>query len=345
MASCLDNLVGIKHCSQPETDCYVNGIQGISTELAENIANADQANFLGVWNAVKERAQNRLKDDVIEALRSVALVNFNQVIFQTKKLRKTPANTVVDGTNLRGIYVKVVNSKYLALYLDKVYIFSNETATTELTIKNVNDGEDLITPVSVDLVYGLNTVVINEYFPLVYGAVEFAILTTPTYTSRQTFQDLYVFDSVDCDCARRYSIYPMGETINQIAPVEIEPGQDVIYENLQIGGIGLGIVAEMQIQCSIESFICINRNLIKRAYQYLLAYELLNEKLASSVGGKRMNWFTFGNFEQTKETRDDIEKQYNKALATFSKSVTLSGEEMCMDCDDNLQSTHIMVMP
>ena len=58
MLDCLINLIGLKDCGTeaPSSGLYLNTLAGISLKQLQRIANAEQQNYLGVWNDVQENA-------------------------------------------------------------------------------------------------------------------------------------------------------------------------------------------------------------------------------------------------------------------------------------------------
>lgn len=54
---CLTDFIGLMGCgsSEPGSGLYINSLPGISLEMMDNIADAEQKTFVGVWNEVQKR--------------------------------------------------------------------------------------------------------------------------------------------------------------------------------------------------------------------------------------------------------------------------------------------------
>ncbi|MCW3466497.1 hypothetical protein [Chitinophaga nivalis] len=54
---CLTGYIGLMGCgsAEPGSGLYINSLPGISLEMMDNIADAEQKTFLGVWNEIQKR--------------------------------------------------------------------------------------------------------------------------------------------------------------------------------------------------------------------------------------------------------------------------------------------------
>jgi hypothetical protein len=326
---CLDNFIGLKGCSQevPESGFHVNGLPGMSTELVDNIANSEQSSYVAVWSDVKQRAFLRLKDDVVNYLyndpENLKPVNFNQVIYQTKKLTKHSHTDVVVAAseNYNGVYVKLPESKYVEFYLRELYVYSDTAVDTVLKVFDLNDGTVLYSQ-DISLGPGLNKTTVNKSFSLRYGRMEIFIgVDTSNFNSVKTYLENYYWYDCDFTCCDNGTV-----TIQSASLPLIESG---IYSNLDINGQGKGVAIGAEVRCSVEDFICDNRRQLTRAIWYLLGSEMLMQKMGSS----RLNYFTASNLEQTNFLMESFAKDYKKALKTALDSIPTE-KSLCFDCND-----------
>jgi hypothetical protein len=338
---CLDNFIGLKNCSDsiPESGYYINGLPGMSTELVDNIANSEQVSYAGVWSAVKSRAFMRLKDDVINYLyndpENKKPVNFNQVIYQTKRLtKKTHSAEIVSASSTyNGVYVKLPESKYLEFYFREIYIYSDQEVTTTVKVWDINDGTVLYEQ-ETELLIGFNAVLISQSFLLKYGILELFIgVDTTEFNSIKTNNDSYYW--YDCNmlcCSDDGSI--------TISEASLTIGNDATFDNIDRNGSGKGIAIGADVRCSIEDFICENRKLLTRAIWYLLACEMLMEK----IGSPRLNYFTASNLEQTNYLMLSFKSSYKSALKTAIDTIPIE-KSICFDCDDLFDVSYQGNMP
>lgn len=339
--NCLDNFIGLKNCSDstPESGYFINGLPGMSTELVDNIANSEQVSYAGVWSAVKSRAFMRLKDDVINYLyndpENKKPVNFNQVIYQTKRLtKKTHSSEVVLASeNYNGVYVKLPESKYVELYIREIYIYSDQDITTSMKVWDINDGSILYEQ-EIDLIVGFNTILVDQTFLLKYGILELFIgVDASEFNSIKTHMDSYYWYDCDMSCCS-----DEGGIVINAASLSI--GDSATFANIDRNGSGKGIAIGADVRCSIEDFICENRKLLTRAIWYLLACEMLMEK----IGSPRLNYFTASNLEQTNYLMLSFKGSYKNALKTAIDTIPVE-KSICFDCDDLFDVSYQGNMP
>ncbi len=341
----LTNYIGLKNCNlpTPESELYINSLPGMTTELADKIANSEQINFAGVWDNVQLRAFLRLKDDAINTLYDY--IKFNSIVYQTRRLLKSQTNALiqVDKEPLyAGVYVMVPETKYAEYRLNEIYIYSYQTAHTTLKIWDVNDGEELHTQ-SIDLVPGLNTVPVKLIVPIKYRLIELFIGADATdFDSIQTLNDYYYWYTSDMACAAQSTFgYGSIRGVFQMYPATYDPNTTMQLSNIEKSGIGRGIVLGAEIRCSIDQFLYDNREILAQALLYLLAAEMLLEK----IGSPRLNFFTASNLEQTEMLRQTFENRYRSNLKRALNSIPLYGENICFDCEETFKITTKSPMP
>ncbi len=325
---CLNNYIGLKGCSEaPESGFYINGLPGMSTELVDNIANSEQVSYAQVWEDVKQRSFLGLKDDVVNYMyndpENPKPVNFNQVIYQTKKLTKKGHNaiSVPMSENYSGVYVKLPESKYVEFYFREIYVFSDRDIETVLKVWDLND-QSILLEKEISLSEGLNTVLVDTTFLLRYGVLELFIgVDTSEFNSIQTKIDFYGWYDCEYSCC-------MDNGSIMIDPATLLIGEDATFSNLERGeGNGISIGAE--VKCSVDDFICENRKTLLRAIWYLLACEMLMQK----IGSPRLNYFTASNLEQTEYLMNSFKNSYKSSLKIAIDTIPLE-KSLCFDCED-----------
>lgn len=67
---CLDNYIGLQYCNAepPASGLYINSLPGVSIEIMDSIAEAEQVTYLGVWSDVQAQAWLRFKLDFVVEL-------------------------------------------------------------------------------------------------------------------------------------------------------------------------------------------------------------------------------------------------------------------------------------
>jgi hypothetical protein len=87
---------------------------------------------------------------------------------------------------------------------------------------------------------------------------------------------------------------------------------------------------EVDLICSIEAFICANRDYLKLGIGYALAERILNQKLA----GTNQNFMATFNPENTIQIRDMFKAKKEKEFREWAKIVNINGEDICFSCED-----------
>ena len=337
---CLKDYIGIKHCSQtsnPASNLYLNQLAGMSTELIDKIANSEQETFLGVWDDVQLRALPRFAQDFQMYLFEHSGVGFNKTLFTTDLITK-PRNyhsLPIDLANLRGVYVYLPISRYVRFDLAKVQVYIKELPVDpNLTIRIFDlQNETELTAMPFVAVQGINNIETNLTFELNSSAIELFIGIEANFETIQTGSCGWH----DCeeDCSVNYWGISHSERALVLPATYLLSNTEINYEAVALGGLnGYGISLDSQVVCSIEPFLCENKAHLKYALMYLLGVEMLNQKLASNIGS-RINYFTHGNLEQTKATRDMYEKEYVKAMKNAVRSLNIPDSGICFACNEN----------
>ncbi len=340
--------VGLKNCNLPvpESGIYVNSLPGMTTEMVDKIASSEQINFVGVWKDIQDRAYLRLKNDVVNNM--FQYVKFNSVVYQTRKLIKaypTTFNVVNASPVYTGVYQMLPESKYSEYRLNQIYVYSDRIITTTVNVWDVNDGSVLFTK-SIDLVVGLNTVDINQVFYLKWRIMELFIgVDTSAFNSIETLNDFYYWYNSDLSCGMQNMPYSTLRGFFQLYPATYDTTKPMVYNNIIKTGIGKGVCLNAEIRCSEDIFINDNKQLLVQAWQHVLAAELLLEKIYQNVGSNRLNFFTKGNLDQTKELQSLFEKRYTENLTRSLNAIPIQGESVCFSCEETFRVATKGMMP
>lgn len=363
---CLKDYIGIRHCSkeEPESGLYLNNLAGMSTELADKIANSEQGNFMGVWEDVQTRSFKRFVQDFQMYLFDTAKTGFNKTIYQTQRLTKARGYEVLDSLAVyRGVYVFLPVSRFVKFDLNSVQVYikdvdggsfdsgfdngyeiDSSSLNSQIRIYDLQN-ERLVNTIDVVLKQGINTFPINLEFSLDSDAIElFICIDSTKITSIKTLDSLYGWYDVDCSFYPSWSGRIHGDEQAVVLPAIKQLADAPTYENIGFPGIGQGISIDAQITCSIEQFICENKKYLQTPLLYLLGSEMLLQKISSNLGS-RVNYFTSGNLEQTQNTRELFEKEYVKSMKNAVRSLNIPDSGICFACNENAQSFQGSAMP
>jgi len=332
--NCLQDYIGLKGCTTeaPVSGLYINDYPGMSSELLDKIATPEQASYVGMWNSAQAVSYVRIKRDIQAALFTSAEAQLDQVLFQTRKnfvqqwqqVQTVPAEAI-----LKGTFVSIQGSKYLSLRVKQIFIFNAgaPVAGVPWYIYQTQDGK-LLDSGTADLVEGMNYIPVNNQFFSDFDKLNImvAVDCTNLPTSIGMFSD-YGWQQMDLECASRFSyLWRNGWSIFPVtAPLGYGFGDSWSQDNSQSG-----VYMDAQLLCSLDSFICGQREFLLDAWANLLCYQILWQKVASA----RANYFAQGNREFTERAMATFLDGYNQSLAIWARQFNLRGEGLCFNCDN-----------
>jgi hypothetical protein len=332
--NCLENYIGLKGCTvdAPLSGLYINDYPGMSSELLDKIATPEQVSYVGMWNSAQAVSYVRIKRDIQAALYSAAEAQLDQVLFQTRKefvqqwqqVQTVPAEAI-----LKGTFVSIQGSKYLSLRVKQIYIFNAGAPVNNIPwyIYQTQDGK-LLESGTADLVEGMNYIQVNKEFYSDFDKLNImvAVDCTNLPTSYGMFSD-YGWAQMDLECASRFTyLWRNGWSIFPVtAPLGYGFGDSWSQDNSQSG-----VYIDAQLLCSLDSFICQQREFLLDAWANLLCYQILWQKVASP----RANYFAQGNREFTERAMATFLDGYQQSLAIWARQLNLRGEGLCFNCDN-----------
>jgi hypothetical protein len=332
--NCLEDYIGLKGCTTaaPLSGLYINDYPGMSSELLDKIATPEQVSYVGMWNSAQAVSYVRLKRDVQAALFTSAEAQLDQVLFQTRKefvqqwqqVQVVPAEAI-----LKGTFVSIQGSKYLSMRVKQIYIFNAGPPVNGIDwyIYQTQDGK-LLESGTVDLVEGMNYIQVNKEFYSDFDKLNImvAVDCTNLPTSTGMFSD-YGWAQMDLECASRFTyLWRNGWSIFPVtAPLGYGFGDSWSQDNSQSG-----VYIDAQLLCSLDSFICQQREFLLDAWANLLCYQILWQKVASP----RANYFAQGNREFTERAMATFLDGYQQSLAIWARQLNLRGEGLCFNCDN-----------
>lgn len=333
--NCLTNYIGLKGCTQetPLSGIYINDYPGMYMELLEQISSPEQMSYLGFWNSVQNISYERLKRDVQSALYVSSKVQLNQVLFQTSNQfvqQWQSVTPLAPSEQYRGTFLSLRGSKYLGVRIKRLMVFNGGTEPVSgvfFKIVQTQDGKTLYNDV-MNLNPGMNYIDVNKVFYSDFDKVNIAILVdcTNLTTLSGNFVD-YGFDQLDMECSAANAwtyIRSSGFIVFPItAGLDYYSGNAWTQDNSQSG-----IYCDAQLLCSLDSFICSQKELLTDAWANLLSYHILWHKVASP----RANFFAQGNREFSERSMATYLDSYNNSMQLWGNQLNLYGEDLCFDC-------------
>lgn len=339
MPNCLTDYITLKGCSTelPESGIWINDLPGMSNEFLDSIATGDQVTYQGVWSSVQRVVYEQIKTVVRQALYDFGQVDIEQVLFETNRINifdRQVINPVDAIAKYKGVFISAFGSKYLQANLKTIYIYnSGAVAVTGVPLKVFNTFDwSVLYETTIDLVAGFNAIETNEAFPVQFSGLNlfFAIDTTNVPTIDNPFtQDQYSWIPSDCACANQGPNHSWSYEGFEIYPA-VMPLDVALPDKVQFDWSQSGVYFDIELLCSIESFICKNKQHLKMGIAYALAHQILLNKLA----GFRQNFHATYNPEQTEKTLATFEQMRDKEFKSWAKIVKVQGNDLCFSCDD-----------
>lgn len=150
MASCIDNIIGVKNpCDTEVTESlsgyFITDYPGITLQSAANIADEKTKSGYEYLKDLVRRAMLRLNNDILMYINTEFITNSIKASTWETGTFEYPYTTVAAGdANIqRGLYFrkKDLTCKLYKMFLENIRIFSAETVTTTLKIIDVGHTE------------------------------------------------------------------------------------------------------------------------------------------------------------------------------------------------------------
>jgi hypothetical protein len=295
----------------PLSGMYLSQLPGIEFANIEQIANADQITWQGVWNDLQATAKDTFREDIIEEFgKRYLLRQITQSVDLGKNL--TGFNNVPAlSPNQRGILLETrdtasqcAGSNMNNIYIQELNFFNDDATTFQIEVYDGQSWEllDTFTPTSV-VVNGWNSFWVDKG----YTADKLYILVTGDMTN---FANLNIANFN----LNNFGGYMWGFN-NPYSYLYFNFGSCGIQSRLQgtyfdptsnqfINGadtFGLSIV--FSTKCTWDAVVCKNKKHFASAWQHCLAIELLNYRINTS----RLNkWVTID-----KKSAQELQKLFS----------------------------------
>lgn len=321
--NCLTNYIGVLGCGSnvPDSGVYINSLPSINLRQLQGIADDEQENFLGVWNDVQVRSQNKLLVDVSSALRKRfklnSFIESFKLVEEVDSLTTYPALAEERGFSydlqwFTGFIYKsdfyMINIEYIKIYLSQV-----TTNPLAISIKDIDSDEVLYTKslLVADQIAGWNLVKVNKGFlnqriKVVYDAAEVDSISTDQHKLTHY--------------GNAYALSGNGGYLRGI-------------KGSLLSNNSYGLVAKISLTCTYEPIICGNKDLFSAPLLYLLGAETMVERIYSD----RLNEFTTVRLDEAKELHSYFLSEYEKGLDNVISGLNISLNDVCIECNNPIR--------
>lgn len=332
---CLSGIISLRGCSISETPGSVyslNSLPGISLKAFQDVANSEQKTYLGVWDAINERAEARVKNSIL---------SYMATKYNIKRVQRTVDTNVVGNTSVTA------NNLFKGIVINNSFDWTNNyvfTAFQNMSIDKIRfwyDGTTAFTDVDVqffdyvtkEILYTKNIIKTE----LVEGWNEFSILKTfnaPILGIGYSLNIPTVSYNIDKTSAWWGSCITSCYGLWNCGYIKgFTSEDDSIDSQLTYGSNAYGLQAIVTIGCSYDAAICSNRLLFAEAMWYLLGSEFMTEIMYS----ERINFMTTVKRDQAVELKAHYDLQFEEALKNGLNGLKFECDE-CLQCNSLVQS-------
>jgi hypothetical protein len=334
---CLTDYIGIKwqNAKTPASGLYINQLPGVSLKSIDNLANAEQKDFLGVWSDVQVRSLTRLQTEVTNyfAKRYQLVTILEQSELPT--FYQIDINQTAPAPNWRGFTFDLgwYGSALASIHIESLNIYLQEAQSNlEIQVWNIQDATSLVL---------VDTLIIPN--------------AVPGWNFLEVDKD-YPFYKIMCgyDGTSQTSVYmPFTGTYNQTngwygITMPWGPPQSM-YQGWLRGGLwdgtnlveGMnfyGMSGQISTGCAFDSILCNKRAAFKLVLWYLLGIELMNERIFS----ERLNRFTTIDMKKAEKMQEYFQEQFDKNMAACFDGIELTTWDGCIKCQAPVRLEHML---
>lgn len=351
---CLKDYIGVKGCNiaPPDSGEYINELPGIEFLNVEQVANADQVTWAGVWADVQNRAIKKFELDVLGTISGFDRRYKLRRITQSVDLgRDISTTTTAASPSQRGLLLELNNqgdqcycSNLQGLYIQSISYYATVGASYTITITDA-DHLTQLDQWTKTFVAGWNTILSDKFYD---GSRRIYVTVDATNNATQDY-DLSGFNlsgywqnnwCSDCgwnDTALFFSYDCTGTA--QVRGVTA----DTNFQNPVIGQNSFGISIVFSLRCTYNAVVCQNKRYFSNAWRLCLGIELMNQTVFSS----RLNRWTTSDKKKAIDLRNLFEVQYRGGmidnvqyegeLLKACQSIDLDLSDCCIECDSGIE--------
>ena len=301
--NCLTDYIGLSGCgaSSPASGLFINSLPGISLKSVEQLADAEQKTYIGVWNDVQLRATKRLEMMLNAELSKQHKVKTGLVTFLTKADEQFTNHESVQ-------YVAFKIEADCESYLLSHYIQS-------IKVRKFESSDDI------------QCTIVDQYNNILYSNIFTSNgLDTQTIEIGESFYEKIIYVVLDVTGTEWYT-----DTFSStyIGCVQIQGGtSNNIGANFVETSKSYGVTINYGLRCSLSNLMCYAKDLFAMPLWYLLGSEMMMERMTS----ERINKWTVDR-KQAEELKAYYDTEAEKALGQAIAGTSINDCNCCIQCD------------
>lgn len=335
MASCFDNLIGIKSgCSlvTGSSSFYIEDI-GITEKEADMYINSEYRNGSELITDKLAFASELVKKTVSN--------HFAAHIITKTLIESQNLGEYQDSLNLKsgavgtlgGINISLVNqNSYFQVYVNSVSLQLSTTQNVNVLVYDLISGTLLDTIVVACTANTISTTYVNKTYQspkrkldLIFVYDTEGLSSNTTYINNGT--------CLTCTGGVYRNAYITSSAINLLE------ASTKIRSSLTGATHTYGLSVNYSVQCSMDNWLCEITNILALPILYKFGEEIMNYSLYYS---NRQNSKTNIDYERNKERLLMYQTEYNKALEATIKKINLPKGDICFKCNESVKNVVIL---
>ena len=304
-----------KETETPGSGLYLDELPGMGKWKLEAASDPSWVDFSEVWDKIYRRALRNMAQDVRANM--IKKIRVSNVLANVVVGEYYPEYEAVIGTGrYQGVFVRVQGSQYLDLYLNLVQVYLSAGGSVPVYVFDAQTGDQLYTKTFTGSA-GHNAFQVNQNFTTTGQNREYFICYDDTgITSYRTNDDFPAWNT-------NYEWYLITQGGS------VAKASQVIQSNLSLNGQTGGLVANFNLICSIDAFMCQHRHPLANALLYKCGVETARELYENDEVISR---YTLLTKEEAGERIQHFESEYTRALGAVLEVVEPVIDEVCFHC-------------
>lgn len=333
---CLRGYIGIKWkgAEVPDSGLYINQLPGISLKSIDSLANAEQIDFLGVWDDVETRSLKRLQTAITNYFgRKYQLVQINESL-ALPTYHSEDANLVTNpAAQYRGFTFDLgwYGSTLARIHIEtlRLYMIAPKTGLVikffEVIDNNIAYEIDSMT---VDCVAGWNTIKVQKNYDVfkIFVGYDAADITSPFMPLNGILNG-----------GPWYGLYyNWGTPISPYQGILRGALSDNPYGGLTEDGNIYGLSGYVSTVCKFDGIVCNTKEVFTNILWYMLGAELMVERIYSD----RLNRYTTIDLKRAEMLREEFENRLAHEMEATLDGIELTTWDGCIKCNDLVRLEH-----
>lgn len=321
MPTCFDNVFGWKGgCTSP-TGLLLDEV--VRVDEIEKFLTAD---YVNVDELIESKRDFAIRNIVLECVAKFRSQLIPKTILENKRAGYWPDNPSAQavGSVMRGLELEICNTDtFYEVYISQVETYFNYTGTVTMKIVDTLTGDELDT-FDVDSVAG---VPVTTYVDKAYTAQKRKRKIGIVYdaTSVASYQTSMSQNScLSCTGGR----YVVGRYV-QGRPIKYGTAVTPTSANVQTASYTGGVSVLYNLRCDMESWLCVNRNVLALPILYRTAREILFFGLEMS---ERANTKTMIDKAALERRMTYAHEQYTSQMEIALRNIVPPNDGVCFVC-------------